>query len=259
MASSAATTWKPWPVESNDCPVVVSNKSGSRIRTGYKFYTYKKTGKVSQLFVAFLVTGEAMRKHDVDFKSSVSHVFGERLETTKTWNEWERSFHAAWNKHYQIPLPLKTDYESPEKNQAKRAKRAKAKNAKNAKTPTSQATGSAQHDGGASAFINLSSGKHICDCDLPALSDYIKTHFALRSAPPADLLRKTNSFIEETGDPFWNHEEFLDFYNSNKPILGDEKAADPDTPTDEEMNQWTKEWIERCGRVERELGIDSKF
>lgn len=89
---------------------------------------------------------------------------------------------------------------------------------------------------------------YIYDVDLPSLAVYIKEHFALSTAPSAALLRKTNSYIEESRKGPWMFMEFTDFLNKHH-------AIDEVVVSDALQKQWRKEFRKRVRAAQKARGL----
>lgn len=126
------------------------------------------------------------------------------------------------NKHYGIPQ-LKASYAPPKPKKPKLPRQhpppPQQSNSVVQGTPTTiQETPTTVQDMGGEAFEKFCSGVHIPDADLPSLADYIKKSFVLSTAPSTELLRKTNSYIEESGKNFWSFMEFTEFLDKHQTI-----------------------------------------
>lgn len=95
MAANNPTPFTPWSIASVDCPSCVLSTSMVKLAIGFKFYTSKKTKETSQWLIAYNPAGGRTRIEMIDYKTCDRHVFGMPIETTKTWEDWARSFHEA--------------------------------------------------------------------------------------------------------------------------------------------------------------------
>ncbi|PVH98558.1 hypothetical protein DM02DRAFT_657257 [Periconia macrospinosa] len=223
-------------ITAQDCAQCASDLNGEPLSIGLKPWS-KGT---SYSMVVYNDKGQTRKKDDIDWKNSDDKVFGYKLERAGSWDEWEVSFREAWYEHHKIAPPTVSKSSQLHKLYRKAAN-AKALRTVNANTNTNSSSAQKtsrvsktkttnppttnpplQTLAGHDAYVQLHAGEKVLTRDMPALAQFIKTTYNLRTAPPQELLEQVNVFVRSSDRSPLDHFRFTNFLKTER--WRDEKA-----------------------------------